>query len=63
MHIDADSDRCCKYSPGDTNTRFRLGSNFQPNRKTLTTGLSFVKTLGTRSERSLPVLMESSKIQ
>ena len=59
--IDAKSARCCKYLPTDTLTHFPLGSTFQPNRNAMATGLSFINTLCTRSERNLPILMENNK--
>ena len=61
MLIDARSVRCCKYLPANTHTHFPPSSTFQPNRKTVATGLSFINTLCTRSESSLPILMEKSK--
>ena len=61
MCIDAKSARCWKYSPADTHTHFPPGSTIQTNRIALATGLSFTNTLCTRSERSLPILMESNK--
>ena len=61
MYIDAKSVRCCKYTPKDSRIHFPRGSTFQPNRQAVSTGLSFVNTLCTRSEKSLPILMESNK--
>ena len=61
MYIDAKSERCWKYTPKDSQIHFPPGSTFQPNRQAVPTGLSFVNTLCTRSEKSLPVLMENSK--
>ena len=61
MCIDAKSPRCWKFSPADTHTHFPPGSTFQPNRNAVATGLSFINTLCTRSERSLPTLMENNK--
>ena len=61
MCIDAKSARCWKYSPVDTNIHFPPSSSFQPNRNAVTTGLSFINTLCTRSERSLSILMENNK--
>ena len=61
MYIDAKSARCWKYSPTDTHIHFPLGSIFQPNRNAVATGLSFIKTLCTRSESNLPILMENNK--
>ena len=51
MYIDAKSARCWKYSPGDPQFHFPPGSTFQPNRQAVSTGLSFVNTLCTRSEK------------
>ena len=61
MYIGAESARYWKYSPANTHTNFQLGSTFQPNRNAVATGLSFKKTLCTRSERSFPILIESNK--
>ena len=61
LYIDAKSARCWKYSPEDTQIHFPPGSTFQPNRQAVSTGLSFVNTLYTRSEKNLPVLMENNK--
>ena len=61
MYIDAKSVRCWKYSPEDSQIHFPQGSTFQPNRQAVSTGLSFVNTLCTRSERTLPILMENNK--
>ena len=61
MHIDAKSARCWKYSPEDPHARFPLGSAFQPNRKAVATGLSFVNVLCTQSESKPPILMENNK--
>ena len=61
MCIDAKSARCWKYSPVDTHTHFPLGSTFQSNRNAMATGLSFLNTLCTRSERNLPILKEHNK--
>ena len=61
MYIDAKSARCWKYSPGDSQTHFPPGSTFQPNRQAVSTGLSFINTLCTRSETHLPILMENNK--
>ena len=49
------------YPPADTQTYFPPGSIFQPNRQAVATGLSFKNTLCTRSEDSLPSLMENNK--
>ena len=61
MCIDAKSARCWKYSPADNHTHFPPGLTFQPNRIAVDTGLSFINTLCTRSEDSLPILMENNK--
>ena len=61
MCIDAKSARCWKYSPAYTHTHFRPGSTSQPNRTAEATGLSFINTLGTRSEHNPPILMENNK--
>ena len=61
MCIDAKSARCWKYSPTDTHTHFPPGSTFQPNRNAVANGLSFINTFCTRSERNLPILMETNK--
>ena len=60
-YIDAKSARCWKYSPTDTHIHFPLGSNFQRNRNAVATGLYFIKTLCTRSESNLPILIENNK--
>ena len=61
MHIDAKSARCWKYSPEDPHAHFPPGSNFQPNRNAVATGLSFVNVLCTQLESKLPILMENNK--
>ena len=61
MYIDAKSARCWKYSPEDSQIHFPPGSTFQPNRQAVSTGLSFINTLCTRSEKNLPILMENNK--
>ena len=61
MCIEAKSARCWKFSPTDTRIDFPPGSIFQPNRTVMTTGLSFLNTLCTRSECNLPILMENNK--
>ena len=61
MYIDAKSARCCKYSPEDSQIHFPPGSTFQPNRQSVSTGLSLINTLCTRSEKNLPILMENNK--
>ena len=63
MCIEAKSDRCWKYYPADMQTHFPPGSTFRPNRDAVAAGLSFINTLCTRSERSLPILMENNKNQ
>ena len=60
MCIDAKSARCWKDSPRDSHIHFPPGSTFQPNRTAVATGLSFINTLCTRSERNLPILMENN---
>ena len=59
--MDAKSARCWKYLPTDTHIHFPPVSTFQPNRTAVTTGLSFINTSCTRSERNLPILMENNK--
>ena len=61
MYIDAKSARCLKYSPEDSQIHFPPGFTFQPNRQVVSTGLSFINTLCTRSEKNLPILMENNK--
>ena len=61
MCIDAKSALCLKYSPADTHTHFSPGAIFQLNRKAVATGLSFINTLCTRSERKLPIPIENNK--
>ena len=61
MYIDAKSIRCWKYSPEDSQIHFPPGSTFQPNRQAVSTGLSFINTLCTRTEKNLPILMETTK--
>ena len=61
MYIDAKSVRCWKYTPKDPHIHFPPGSTFQPNRQAVSTGLSFINTLCTRSEENLPILMENNK--
>ena len=61
MYIDAKSARCWKYSSEDPQIHFPPGSTFQPNRQAVSTGLFFVNTLCTRSEKNLPILMENNK--
>ena len=58
MRIDAKSARCWKYSPTDSHILFPTGFAFQPDRTAVATGLSFINTWCTRSERNLPILME-----
>ena len=60
-YIDAKSARCWKYSRRDTHIHFPPGSTFQPNRKAVATGLSFINTSCTRSESNLPILIENNK--
>ena len=61
MYLDAKSARCWKFSPEDSQIHFPPGSTFQPNRQAVSTGLSFINTLCTRSEKNLPILMENNK--
>ena len=49
-YIDAKSVRCWKYRPKDSQIHFPPSSTFQPNRQAVSTGLSFVNTLCTRTE-------------
>ena len=63
MCIDAKSAHCWKYTSTDTGIHFPPGSTFQPNRKAVATGLSFMNTLCTRSERNFPILMENNENQ
>ena len=63
MHIDAKSDRCCKYSPADLKSYFPPGSTFQPNRETVSTGFVFVNIIWTQFEPNLPVMIENNKSQ
>ena len=61
MCIDNKSARCWKYFPAGTHTHFPRGSIFQPNRNAVATGLSFINTFCSRSERNNPILMENNK--
>ena len=61
MCIDAKSARCWKFLPTDSHIHFPPGSTFQPNPTAMATGLSFVNTFCTRSERNLPILMDKNK--
>ena len=61
MYIDAKSARCWKFSPEDCQILFPPGSTFQPNRQAVSTGLSFINTLCTRSEENVPILIENNK--
>ena len=61
MYIDTKSARCWKNSPTDNHIYFPPGSTFQPNQTAVATGLSFINTFCTRSERNLPELMENNK--
>ena len=61
MHIEAKSERCGKYSPGDPHADFPPGSTFQPKRIAVPTGLTFVNVLCIQSESKLPILMENNK--
>ena len=62
MCIEVKKANCCKYSPADTHTHFPPGSTFQPFRKAVATGLSFINTLCNRSDRNLPILMKNHQI-
>ena len=61
MCIEAKSARGWKYLPAHIHTHFPPGSSFQPNGNAVATGLSFINTLCTRSERNLPILRENNK--
>ena len=61
MSIDAKSARCWKCSPVDPHTHFPPCSTFQRNRNAVATGLSFINTLCTGSERSPRILSENNK--
>ena len=61
MHIEGKRARCWKYSPEDPHAHFPPGSTFQPNPKTVATGLSFVNVLCNQPESKLPILMENNK--
>ena len=61
--IDAKRVRYWKYSSTDTHIHFPPGSTFQPNRTAVATGPSFKNTLCTRSECSLPIMIENNKNQ
>ena len=61
MYIDAQSAHCWKYSPEDSQIHFPPGSTFQHNRQAVSTGLSFIITLCTRSEKNVPILMANNK--
>ena len=59
--LDHKSARCWKYSTADTHKHFPLGSkSFQPNQNAVATGFSLINTLCTRSEQSLPILLENN---
>ena len=60
MCIDAKSARFWKFSPTNTHKHFPPGSTFQPNRNAMATGRSFINNFCTRSERNLPILMETN---
>ena len=60
MYIDAKSARCWKVSAEDSQIHFPPGSTFQSNRQIVSTGLSFINTLCTRSEKNRPILMENN---
>ena len=61
MSIDAKSARWWKFLPTDCHIHFAAGSAFQPNRTAVTTGLSFINTLCTRSGCIHPILMANNK--
>ena len=61
MHVDAESARCWKYSPGDPKSLFPPGSTFQPNREAVSTGHIFVNIICTQPEPTLPILIENNK--
>ena len=61
IYIDAKSARCWKYPPDESQMHFPPASTFQPNRQAVSTGLSSINTLCTRSEKNLPILMENNK--
>ena len=61
MCFDAKSARCWKYSPTGTHIHFPPSSTFQPNRNAVAPGVSLINTLGTRSERNLPIQMDNDK--
>ena len=61
MYIDAKNAHCWKYLPTDTHIHFPPDSIFQSNRNAVAPGLPFTNTVCTRSERSLPILMENNK--
>ena len=61
MCIDSKSDRCWKYLPTDTLTHFPPSYTFQTIKNAVATGLSFINTLCTRSQRNLPILIENNK--
>ena len=61
MHVDGKSARCWKYSPGDPKSLYPPGSNFQPNREAVSTGLIFVNIICTLLEPTLPILIENNK--
>ena len=61
LYIDAKSARCWKYSPEDSQIHFPPGSTFQPNCQAVSTGLSFIITLCTPSEKNHSILIENNK--
>ena len=61
MHVDDKSARCWKYSPGDPKSLFPPGSNFQPNREAVSTGLIFVNIICTQPKPTLPILIKKNK--
>ena len=62
MSFDAKSAHCWKYSPTDTHIHFPPGSTFQPHRNAAATGLSYINTLCSRSERSLSCCWKTKKL-
>ena len=61
MCTEAKSAHCWKHSPTDSHIHFPPGSTFQSKRTAVATGLSFINTLCTGSERNLPILIETNK--
>ena len=61
MYIEAKSARYLRFSPEDSLLHFPPGSTFQLNRQVVSTGLSFINTLCTQSEKSFPILMDNNQ--